>query len=452
MNMLKPSRTAVAVSVALLCVPPLAFSADNTLFDNYTPLAGSAPANSLPASAPLALTSPYFSQQSLASRTDSAVAGANWDMITSNETGPSAGRYLFAPFEQGAAGVMRYDRQTGTVTTIVTPNTAAVFTVGDASRWAPWGSYLTAEETTRGRLFEVTNAVTAAAGTGNLVLRGIIPRVAHEGLAFDSARNMYFVDEFNGGSIYKYTSANPNAADGNGYFAAGQSFVLRVGDGSAFGGTGAASWVALTDANGTALAGATIVGGAIDGRATTDLAAFKGTNYNRPEDMEIQTLAGGVQRIYFATTDSQQVFSLDLNTTTVSEFVGRGTLNIQSGAAVGTAFTSPDNIAIDANGNIYIVEDQPGGQADIWFANDADRNGVAESVGRWASLATGGAEPTGLYFDPFNPNIAFVNVQHPTGGNDRLLQITAAPEPESIALMLAGLLGFAARQRKQRSV
>ena len=107
-------------------------------------------------------------------------------------------------------------------------------------------------------------------------------------------------------------------------------------------------------------------------------------------------------------------------------------------------------VSIDADGNIYIIEDQPGGAADIWFAKDTNRDGIADSLGRWASLSTPGAEPTGLYFDKFDPNIAYLNVQHPTGGDDRLLQITAVPEPETYAMMLAGLglMGFVARRRK----
>lgn len=87
---------------------------------------------------------------------------------------------------------------------------------------------------------------------------------------------------------------------------------------------------------------------------------------------------------------------------------------------------APTTIEIDADGNVYIVEDQPGGKADIWFATDANNNGVAESIGRWATTSTVGAEPTGLYFDKFNPNVAYVNVMHPDSGNDTMVQITAS--------------------------
>ncbi len=81
----------------------------------------------------------------------------------------------------------------------------------------------------KGRLFEVTNPVSAGQYGGDFVQRIVIPRVAHEGLAFDRGNNLYFVDELNGGSIYKYVSANPDATSGDDFFAAGQTFVLRVG-------------------------------------------------------------------------------------------------------------------------------------------------------------------------------------------------------------------------------
>ncbi|MCY2967135.1 MAG: hypothetical protein NT069_26440 [Planctomycetota bacterium] len=53
-------------------------------------------------------------------------------------------------------------------------------------------------------------------------------------------------------------------------------------------------------------------------------------------------------------------------------FVNRNTINAATGLAVGNALTSPDNLAIDSKGNTYIVEDQQGGLADIWFATDSD--------------------------------------------------------------------------------
>ncbi len=157
--------------------------------------------------------------------------------------------------------------------------------------------------------------------------------------------------------------------------------------------------------------------------------------------------------LYFAATDSHRTYSVSLTspgTANVQLFASRNSINQFNGLAVGSPFSNPDNLAIDADGNIYIIEDQPGGSADIWFALDADRDGVAESIGRWASLSTLGAEPTGLYFSPFNPNVAYLNVQHASSDLDRTLQITAVPEPATGILLLVGVgLAAAFRRRSQ---
>ncbi|HMM73015.1 MAG TPA: DUF839 domain-containing protein [Rhodocyclaceae bacterium] len=460
--MFKPTRLALAVA-AVFATP--AFAA-NSYFSNYTPLAASSPANPVNSpleATPLTLSSPNFSQKTIADRATQLGLGqsnsGNWDMITANETGPSAGRYLFMPFETGQAGVQRIDLQTMTTRTIVDSGTQA-FVSGDASRWTSWGSYLTAEESwgsrsTKGCLFEITNPLVET-GQANMVLRNVLPRVSHEGLAFDKNNALYFIDELNGGSIYRYVSANPNATSGDSYFDKGQTFVLKTAGGNNANAVGAAVWEPITDAMGGPLANTASafvnIGGqfAMDGRVAANLVG--GTDYQRPEDIEIKTLANGDQILFVATTTTHEVYSINLASNQVKLFVSRNTLDAATGLPVGSAFTNPDNLAIDADGNIYIVEDQPGGRADIWFAKDADHDGVAESVGRWASMNTAGAEPTGLYFDTFNPNIAYVNIQHPDSGVDRTIQISAVPEPESYALLLAGLgmIGLAARRRGGR--
>ncbi len=455
-------KLAIAAAIGLMGASAHQVSAaDNTYFDNFTALAGNVAAGSLPESAPLQLSSPFFSQKVLADRNTQLGLGesnsGNWDMITANETGTDAGRYLYAPFETGAGGVQRTDLWTGVTKTIVASGTQG-FVAGDFSRWTPWGTYMTAEESwgtnsTKGRLFEVTNPL-ADTASADFVHRNVVPRVSHEGGAFDKNNSFYFIDEFNGGSIYKYVSAAPTASNGNSYFDKGQTFVLKTNGGSNSNAVGAATWEAITTGTGTPLAGTVNamvnVGGGVfsmDGRAAADMVG--GTNYQRPEDLELQVLANGDEVLYIATTTTNEVYSLNLATSEMKVFANRATFNSVTGAAVGSEFTSPDNLAIDANGNIYIIEDQPGGRADIWFATDADRDGVAESVSRWASLSTEGAEPTGLYFDKFNPNVAYLNVQHPASGNDTLLQITAVPEPETYIMFLAGLglMGLMARRR-----
>jgi secreted PhoX family phosphatase len=457
----------VPLAVALALSFGITALAVNSKFSDMTPLtrsAGPLPVDGDEEATPITLSNPKWSQRTLADRrTQNSLVmnsnSGNWDMITSNLTGPNAGRYLFMPFETGTAGVQRIDTQdpnynTRTVT-IVQPGTQG-FVSGDASRWTPWGGYLTAEESwgtgsTKGRLFEVTNPITAGQYGGDFVWRSNVPRVSHEGLVFDKDNNFYFVDELNGGSIYKYVSANPDATSGDEFFAAGQTFVLRIGAGGQNEGnngpaiTGAATWVAITNATGGPIVGISVVNadGTIDGRASADDNDVRATGYNRPEDMELQTLADGTQLLYFNTTDSDtdasdatgnsRTYNLNLSTNVVSLFAApQVTINLATGLPALGALNNADNLAIDHEGNIYIVEDRGGGvDDDIWIAVDLNKDGdlsdPGEGIARWVSNGAAGSEFTGLYFDLRNPNRAYVNIQHPQSGVDRTIEITTQP-------------------------
>lgn len=435
------NKLSLAISLALAASSVLACTSS---FDSFTPLVGDTVAGALPESAPFVLSSSKFSQINIVTRDPSQTTrfdSGNYDMHTVNENGPDAGRYLFTVYETSQAGIQRTDLRTMQTTTLWSSPAAAPALDShvsfDASRWTPWGGFLTAEESWSdspaspgiyGRLFEVTNPLADPADI-EIKHRDILPRVSHEGLAFDKENNLYFIDERNDSHIFKFTSMSPHATHGDEFFAKGQTFVLRVGDGTVKEATGAATWIPLTDVSGGALPGAVVVTDpngliAIDGRATPKLPAFLGTRFDRPEDLEIKTLRNGKQQLYVATTTNHKVFSIDLRNNMVKLFVSRDTKDMSTGAPVGTQFTSPDNLAIDADGNIYIVEDQDGGKQDTWFALDKDNDGVAEAVGKWASLTTVKAEATGLYFDPFKPNVAYINVQHPDSKVDRTIMIT----------------------------
>ena len=432
--------------------------ADGTRFSDFTPLTASA-GPAADEAAPITFGNPQFEQRSIASRAaqqaDNKPNSGSWDMTTINETGPHKGRYLFTVFETGQSGVQRHDLLSGATDTIWQSPSLGGHVAFDACYWTPWGTLITAEESWEtnpngstspyGRLFElknptdapgITNPVTPASNlNADFVHQNVIPRTSHEGIQFDKAGNMYFIDELNGGTVFKYTPVAGHGAvmSGADYFAAGQTFVLRVGDGNTANATGAFTWVPFTDANGAALPGAvtiTDVRGvtSVDGRNTVDRPAFKGTDYQRPEDLQLQTVRG-VERLYMTTTTTNEVYVLNLAANTISVFANRSTIDLATGLPVGSALASPDNLAIDHEGNIYIIEDRNGGSDDdIWFARDLNKDGdlndPGEGLARWASNGTLGSEFTGLYFDPTDRRRAWVNIQHPASGNDRTIEIT----------------------------
>ena len=83
---------------------------------------------------------------------------------------------------------------------------------------------------------------------------------------------------------------------------------------------------------------------------------------------------------------------------------------------------SPDNLAQDVFGNIYIIEDKPNSDevgGDIWFARDVDGDGVAESIDHFLSIQVDEAEATGMIFNPKNPAQFVVSVQHPETTDER---------------------------------
>jgi hypothetical protein len=312
-------RTKLALVGGLLLANVVAF-ADGTRFSDFTPLASSA-GPTADESMPITFGNPDFQQRSIADRnTQLFMLKPNtgvWDMTTVNETGAYKGRYLFTVFESFQSGVQRHNVLTGETDTIWHSLALGDEVRFDACFWTPWGTLITAEEewTTvgeaehpvpYGRLFELKNPNDAPAmftpltpfsnDGADFVHRNVIPRTSHEGIQFDNAGNMYFIDELNGGNIYKFTSRASWGEIMSGraeYFAAGQTSVLRVGDGNTPNATGAYTWVPFTNADGAALPGALVITDAngitsVDARNTTDLAQFKGTDYQRPEDLQVQ--------------------------------------------------------------------------------------------------------------------------------------------------------------------
>lgn len=380
------------------------------------------------------------------------------------------GRYLFIPHETPwGAGVSRHDTTTATTHLLfagdqaanvcaaaapVCPQWAFDFGAFDPARWTPNGTVIAAEEWTgRGRVVELLHPLapapadpTARAQTQGTSWRVLdaIPKVSHEGINFsvkDPARVIYFIDEWNSGSVYKVVLKTPGE-----YTAGGQSFVLAVdafvptggdpaanwNEGPNVGATrfGPARWQPITDANGNTLPGrhwnALAEGPTADprtqpatrgGRGAADEA--HGTPYGRPEDIAVGLLANGNEVLYVTTTSEHAVVSVEItgpDTAVVRSFASRDTpRNVDFLPTTGT-LDNPDNLAIDALGNVYIVEDGPNSGAvggDVWFARYADNDAVAESLDHFMSIRVGGSEATGMVFHPADPTRFAMAVQHP---------------------------------------
>jgi len=392
-----------------------------------------------------------------------------WDMI---DIGGNNDELIYIPHEvQTGAGVTRYNRDTDTAVILIQGNDSATFDLNPADGWShladdfgafdpavltPWNTLLTAEEWSGGgRIFELLNPETAT-GVADASWRWLsgIPAVSHEGLKFDAAGNLYFVDEFNSGSIYKFVPKVP------GDLTIGQTFVLRDDDGLHTASanynqatntvlanrTGAATWIPMTDADGNALTTAdpfafSTNGGLRGGVLAADELA--GTPYGRPEDLAIGTLANGNEVLYVATTSEAAVYSIELNpnadaVTTdavVRRFAAGGvTVNssgnvVPAGAQATYGLGSPDNLEIDPDGRVFIIEDQNPG--DMWVATDADGDGVAEKIDLWASLGPFGSEPSGLIKDPRGGFLSAV--QHPSSNNDALWSLLPDSDGDGIA-------------------
>lgn len=372
---------------------------------------------------------------------DFAATFGNWDMITLDPSN----RYVFIPAETGTgAGLTRYDRQTGDFVTAMTGNNSGVFATDpaqwdllnddfgalDPAEWTPNGTVIAAEEWSGvGRMFEWMNPLMEAGEVAQVRWLSNIPSVSHEGLKFDEDGTLYFIDENNSGSIYKFVPSDAND------LTKGQVFVLVVDDFAGnpaanwndpanLGATrfGPATWVPITDADNQALTMANPFSfDASDrgGRLAAD--EVNGTPYGRPEDLE---LVDG--RLYCAVTSEHLVLSIDLISDTeanVGILVDRNTLDSGTGLAVDTDLANPDNLASDSRGNIYVIEDNNPG--DIWMVRDADHNGQGESMARFASLGVAGSEPTG-FIKTNHPNQFMVCIQHPSTGNDALWMITGS--------------------------
>lgn len=383
---------------------------------------------SVPQLQPLQLPS-GFGQTIIGRQSDLVTTSSevNFDMLTLNETGPHAGRYLYRTHEVSPfAALSRIDLQTGANELLVERADWESF---DGLVWTPWGTILMAEEEIvasfrdpaypnieRGLIYEYFPQ------SGQVLARPAVGARSHEGLRFDPQGNLYGISESRGiqnagasgesGAIFKFVPVR------RGDLSSGKLYALRVLNGR----TGPAVWE-LLDLDPVTF----------DSDAAAQ--AVGATGWDRPEDIETGTSTGnskgGNNILYVAVTESSNlaqnnglVLKIELNgdQAYVSNYVEPG-VNVapESGGDTGTGFDDPDNLALAPNGDLYITEDDS--PSDIWVARG---NGpVASVVETFARLRDCGAESTGIYFSR-NGHTLWVNSQHAqlNNGDDLTIAIT----------------------------
>ncbi|MGE9269908.1 MAG: alkaline phosphatase PhoX [Verrucomicrobiales bacterium] len=388
-------------------------------------------------------------------RVNAGTSSSMFDMLAYDPTG----EYLFIPHETPfGAGVTRYSVYDNASEVIFQGDQGGAdndwsndFGAFDPCRFTPNGTLFLAEEWAgMGRVLEVLNPFDPVEEIQTRVLDSIA-NVSHEGINFSKKFDdtIYFVDENHSGSIYKFVMATP------GDYTVGQTFVLSV---DAFTGnsaenystddvrTGEATWIPLTDEVGNTLPGLTDPfvddlnnPGDRPGRTAADEAG--GTPYGRPEDMAISRLKNGREVLYFTATSEATVYSVEIlekrggwywnrgwrwrGKTASDKAIVRTFVNDDSPKNLGfdgttATLNSPDNLALDALGNIYVIEDAPNGSAtggDVWFARDTNNDGVAESLDHFMSIRVDGSEATGMIWNPEIPTEFAICVQHPDSTN-----------------------------------
>lgn len=395
--------------------------------------------------------------QSISRAAGQGTSASMFDMLAVHPNGT----HLFIPHESPVgAGVSRYDIYANKTEVLfkgdlggLSGNWSNDWAAFDPCRWTPHGTLFLAEEWAgEGRVIEVLNPM-ADLSMETIQIRELntIPNVSHEGINFSNKfkNTIYFIDEWNSGSIYKVV-----LSDRKDFTKPGQVFVLSVDAFLSTGGVaannynegpnatatreGAATWVPLTDKLGVPLAGITdpfrngptndprTNSNTMGGRPAADDAG--GTPYGRPEDMMVSRLANGNEVLYVTITSENKVISIEiLNTNKGVHKAGQAIVrtfcsntgtpkNVGFDSTTGT-LTNPDNLAMDSLGNIYVIEDNPNSSSvggDIWMARDVDNNGVAESLDHFLSLRVNGSEATGMIFNPAVPTEFHVCVQHPS--------------------------------------
>lgn len=285
----------------------------------------------------------------------------------------------------------------------------------------PWGTIITAEETTNngdvngdgytdvGWLVEI-DPVTAKVkeyGNGKQEKLWGCGRISHENAVVLNDSMTLFTGEDGGSSaVFKFVADKKMDLSSGKLYALQLDAPLVSNDPTST----TAKWIEIPNSTQT------------DRNNTRSLASSLGaTNFNGVEDIEVNPITGD---IFFAAKGKNRVYAFtdgDSTVTNFRTFVG-GTsyiLNTEGGVFTEPWSSGNDNLTFDDNGNLWVLQD--GGRNYIWMVRP-DHTQDKPKVELFSSFPNG-SEPTGLTFTP-DHKFGFVSVQHPSGSNTGQLDAT----------------------------
>jgi len=236
----------------------------------------------------------------------------------------------------------------------------------------PWGTWLSCEETSSGRVWECDPT-----GPGQGVVRPALGRFNHEAVCVDPvAQVLYLTEDRSDGLLYRFVpSSYPNLGSG----------VLQA---ARLDSNGFVSWTNVPDPSGSGTA----------------------TRYQLPSG-SVTRFDGGEgiwysnNRVYFTTKGDDGVWEFDLGQNRIDRIWGGG-----------SPLTGVDNVTVeDGSGDVFVAED--GGNMEIVII----ANGLVAPFARVPNQS--GSEITGPCFTPDGTRMYFSS-QRGTNGNGITYEIT----------------------------
>jgi secreted PhoX family phosphatase len=215
-------------------------------------------------------------------------------------------------------------------------------------------------------------------------------RMKHENIAIaPDNKTVYFGNETDNGYVYKFVC--DNAQD----LSSGTLYVMKISSG------GSGIWIQVPNTTQAERNDVVVFSGSVNG-----------TIHDRVEDVEV----GPDGKIYFTVTSWGEIYRFDDTGDSIANYelyVGSGGYYVPSpGGPRYVNFGSPDNLAFDGDGNLWVQQD--GSESRIWIVRP-QHTSANPQIEVFANTPKD-SEPTGITFSP-DYRFLFMSIQHPATTN-----------------------------------